>query len=59
MILLFSTEEASVTIRFDLTSFADKIYKWCEGSELRNLHNGTTFTALWPTIFKDNFSLSR
>jgi peptidoglycan/xylan/chitin deacetylase (PgdA/CDA1 family) len=55
----FSTEEASVTIRFDLTSFADKIYKWCEASELRNLHNATTFTALWSTIFKDNLSLSR
>jgi peptidoglycan/xylan/chitin deacetylase (PgdA/CDA1 family) len=38
----FSTEEASVTIRFDLTSFADKIYKWCEASELLNLHNATT-----------------
>jgi len=52
-------EEVLVTIRFDLTSFADKIYKWCEASELRNLHNATTFTALRPTIFKDNLSLSR
>jgi hypothetical protein len=24
-----ATEEALVTIRFDLTSFADKIYQWC------------------------------
>jgi len=30
MILLFSTEEALVTIRFDLTSFPDKIYQWRE-----------------------------
>jgi hypothetical protein len=28
-------------------------------SELCNLHNATTFTALWPTIFKDNFFLPR
>jgi hypothetical protein len=29
-------EEASVTIRFDLTSFADKMYRWREVSERRN-----------------------
>jgi hypothetical protein len=28
-----STEEASVRIRFGLTSFADKIYQWREASE--------------------------
>jgi hypothetical protein len=44
MLLVFSTEEAPVTIRFDLTSFADKISKWRKASDYHNLDNATTFT---------------
>jgi hypothetical protein len=53
MILLVFDERALVTIRFDLTPFSDKIYKWCEASKLRNLGNATTFTERSPAIFEE------
>jgi hypothetical protein len=53
MILLVFDGRALVTIRFDLTSFADKIYKWCEASRLRNLDNATAFTERSPAIFEE------
>jgi hypothetical protein len=40
----FSPEEALVAIRFDLTSFADKIYQWCDAPERRNLVSAAPFT---------------
>jgi hypothetical protein len=41
-----------VTIRFDLTSFPDKIYQWREALERRNLDNATPFTEWSPAIFE-------
>jgi hypothetical protein len=39
-----------VTIRFDLTSFPDKIYQWREALR-RNFDNATPFTEWSPAIF--------
>jgi len=53
ILLVFRRKKLSVTIRFDLARFADKIYKWCEASKLRNLDNATTFTERSPAIFEE------
>jgi hypothetical protein len=45
-------EEASVTIRFDLTSFADKMYRWREASERRNTVSVGFFTEQSVRFFK-------
>jgi hypothetical protein len=42
-----------VTIRFDLTSFPDKIYQWREALERRNFDNATTFTEWSSAIFEE------
>jgi hypothetical protein len=52
MLLVFNGE-ASISIRFDLTSFADKIYQWCEASERRHFDNATPFTEWLPAIFEE------
>jgi hypothetical protein len=49
----FSTEEALVTIRFDLASFAEKIYQWREALERRNFDNATPFTEWSPATFEE------
>jgi hypothetical protein len=53
MMLLVFNGEASISIRFDLTSFADKIYQWCEASERRHFDNATPFTEWLPAIFEE------
>jgi hypothetical protein len=42
-----------VTIRFDLTSFPDKIYQWREALERRDFDNVTPFTEWSPAIFEE------
>jgi hypothetical protein len=42
-----------VTIRFDLTSFPDKIYQWREALERRKFDNATPFTEWSPAIFEE------
>jgi hypothetical protein len=42
-----------VTIRFDLTSFPDKIYQWREALERRNFDNAKPFTEWSPAIFEE------
>jgi hypothetical protein len=42
-----------VTIRFDLTSFPDKIYQWREALERRNTACGAVSTVRSPTTFDE------
>jgi hypothetical protein len=41
-----------VTIRFDLTGFADKVYQGRKASERRNSGHATIFREPSPAIFK-------
>jgi hypothetical protein len=52
MMLMVSTEEASVSTCFDLTSFAEERYKWREVSEHRNFGQHHDSYETVATIFK-------
>jgi len=51
MILLLFDGRSLVTIRFDLTSFTDKMYRWREACERRNTVSVGVFTEQSRTIF--------
>jgi hypothetical protein len=55
MILLVFNRRSFVAIRFDLTSFADKMYQGREASERHNMDNAMTFTERSPAISKPIF----
>ena len=53
ILLVFNGRSFGQLFRFDLTSFADKIYQWREALERRNLDNATPFTEWSPAIFEE------